>query len=255
MNFAFLLDFFFPKHCVSCTRIGSYLCLDCQKRIKFFSPREQICLVCERPSLNGVTHPKCRKPLAPDGFLSLAHYSSPVKEAIHQAKYQPHLAFDILPFLTQLLTTKFNLSDFSDFADLADSPVMVPIPLHPNKLRLFERGFNQSEIIASTLAETFFGRAQKKGFKPAALVLTRLLEKKRETQAQVELKQKLRRQNLKGAFQVSGQVDRQTLEEFEKRQVIIVDDVATTGTTLLEAAKVLKRNQFKKVWCLSLART
>lgn len=116
---------------------------------------------------------------------------------------------------------------------------VIPVPLHRTKLR--QRGFNQAELIA---------RAAVKGFNPARLHLSaEVLERKRDTASQIGLTSHQRRENLRGAFGVAQP------EIVKGREVLVVDDVYTTGATVSECARVLRRAGATKVWVATVART
>ena len=117
--------------------------------------------------------------------------------------------------------------------------LMVPVPLHRRKLR--ERGFNQAELIAC---------AALKLKRNARLRLNAsLLERCRETQAQIGLSRHQRRENIRGAFVVSNS------QELTGREILVVDDVFTTGTTVSECARVLRRAGASKVYVATVAHT
>jgi ComF family protein len=122
----------------------------------------------------------------------------------------------------------------------ADTVAVVPVPLHRKKLR--QRGFNQAELIA---------RAAMKIRQPGDRLhlCTSVLERTRETASQIGLTTHQRRENLRGAFGV-------TRPEWVKgREVLVVDDVYTTGATVSECARVLRRAGASKVWVATVART
>jgi ComF family protein len=121
-----------------------------------------------------------------------------------------------------------------------DEVLVVPVPLHSRKLR--QRGFNQSELIA---------RAALK-LKSAATQLqlsTGLLERRRETKSQIGLSRHQRRENIRGAFVVGKP------HEIAGREILVVDDVFTTGTTVSECARILRRAGASKVYVATVART
>ena len=121
----------------------------------------------------------------------------------------------------------------------ADSVAVIPVPLHRTKLR--QRGFNQAELIA---------RAAIKGIDPARLHLcSAVLERKRDTASQIGLTSHQRRENLRGAFHVVQ------ADAVNGREVLVVDDVYTTGATVSECARVLRRAGATKVWVATVART
>jgi ComF family protein len=122
----------------------------------------------------------------------------------------------------------------------ADSVAVIPVPLHRTKLR--QRGFNQAELIASS--------AMKLGSPGSRLRLcTGVLERKRDTASQIGLTGHQRRENLRGAFGVAQP------ELVKGREVLVVDDVYTTGATVSECSKVLRRAGATKVWVATVART
>lgn len=123
---------------------------------------------------------------------------------------------------------------------VGDALAVVPVPLHRTKLR--QRGFNQAELIA---------RAALKIKSPAdhLRLCPGVLDRKRETASQVGLTRHQRRENLRGAFAVL-----QT-DAVKGREVLIVDDVFTTGSTVSECARVLRRAGATKVWVATVART
>ena len=112
----------------------------------------------------------------------------------------------------------------------------VPVPLFKGKLR--KRGYNQAEVLSFELAKRF------------NLKFLGILEKGKNTPSQVNLTEKQRRENIKGAFLMKKGFG----GLLENKNIFLVDDVLTTGSTLLEAANVLKRSGAKRVIGLTLAR-
>lgn len=122
----------------------------------------------------------------------------------------------------------------------ADSVLVVPVPLHKRKLR--QRGFNQSELIAKVAVKL---RHDGSRFE----LCPTLLERRRETKSQIGLSSHQRRENLRGAFAVAEP------ERANGHEILLVDDVFTTGTTASECARVLRRAGASKVWVATVART
>lgn len=118
--------------------------------------------------------------------------------------------------------------------------LVVPIPLYLVKLR--QRGFNQSEVIARVALKLFSSRER---YSLSAGVL----ERRRETQSQAGLTREQRRENLRGAFGVKSP------EEVSGREILLVDDVFTTGITVSECARILRRAGAARVWVATVART
>jgi ComF family protein len=118
--------------------------------------------------------------------------------------------------------------------------IVVPVPLHARKLR--QRGFNPPELIAH--------HAIKVGAGNCRMVLhARALARRRETQSQIGLTRHQRRENLRGSFAVARP------EEITGREILLVDDVFTTGTTVSECARILLRAGASKVFVATVART
>jgi competence protein ComFC len=224
-----LVDVIFPKTCLRCGRSGKYICLTCIRKVR---PAKGICIICERQAVDGMTHIKCLKKQSLNGAVSLWNYEGVVRRAIIGLKYK--YAFKIAEELSgwtgQILKQKFTT--------FSDSCVLVPIPLH--RRRENWRGFNQATELGKLIAREM-------GWKFIPDVLIR----KKQTQPQTILKERQRQKNLLGVF---------AFNSFHKSLVtnnhslIVFDDVWTTGATLREAGKVLKRNGAKSVWGLTIAR-
>jgi ComF family protein len=117
--------------------------------------------------------------------------------------------------------------------------LVVPVPLHVRRLR--QRGFNHSELVARA--------ALKQGPAERLVLHTKILERLSDTQSQTGLTRHQRRENIRGAFFVVKP------EGLSGREILLVDDVFTTGTTVSECARVLLRAGASKVWVATVART
>lgn len=225
-----LLDLIFPKKCVGCGRMGKYVCIDCEIGLW---EEEQICPLCTRNSRYGLKHKYCKKPWSLDGLTCFWAYEALAKKLITKAKY--YYFYDYLKELTiesGQLTMRPEFKELWWFLD--QKPIVTCVPLHPKRFK--ERGFNQAEIIARHLAKIY------------DLRFTNLLQRTRDTSQQVGKSREERLRNLEGAFSV--------LEAsiLNRKSVLLVDDVWTTGTTLSECAKTLKQSGARSVWGLVLAR-
>lgn len=229
-----ILDIFFPKRCINCKKFGEYVCADCFTRFSFDSG--SMCLVCGNGSIDGLTHPICKGKYVIDGVFCGFSYKSITKRAIYVLKYQPFL-FDIAGMLSDLLYE--SLIQQEQFMKILQkgSTVSVPIPLSSKKLK--NRGYNQAEILAKKLAGLFHCSIVQ--------LLTRVLD----TKPQFTLTREERRANVKGAFRIN---DKGLMINDKVKTVFLIDDVLTTGSTLLEAANILKRNGFEKVYGVCFAR-
>ncbi len=227
-----LLDLIFPKYCANCKKYGEYLCTDCFSRLSFDT--KNICLVCGSASYNGLTHPRCVGRYTIEGSFTGVVYNQISKKLTYQFKYKPYLS-GLSSFLTDLLYE--SLIQNEEFAQIQSLQLtFVPIPLSGTKFR--KRGYNQAEILAKGLSKKF-------GF-PVVNILRRV----RETKSQFSLNKKERAENMAGAFGL-----RKRFESYIKnKNLLLVDDVLTTGATLSEAAKTLKKNGANKVWGIAFAR-
>ena len=222
------MDFFdliFPKNCLSCGRQGNYICQSCINKLVLL---KQLCPYCEKASTDGVTHIKCLKKLRLSGVFSIWPYEGVIRTAILKLKYK--FAKEIAKELSEYMANYLKNQPI-----FPKNLTLTPIPLY--FLRENFRGFNQSELVGEPLTK-------KMGWDFNSDILIR----KRFRRPQTELKGKERRRNIKGVFSMNPSYKLQTTS------YILFDDVYTTGSTLKEAAKVLKRNGAKEVWGLTIAR-
>lgn len=226
-----LLDLLFPRHCLGCGKTGSYFCASCLNLVVVFP--ERICPVCQKGSFGGITHPGCARPQGLDGLTTVFAYGGLIEKAIKKIKY--HFVSDLSSELVELFLS--FIGEDKTFAEFCrEKPILIPIPLHAARLRW--RGFNQSELLGRLIAENL-------GLDFAPDLLARV----KNTQPQVELDKEKRGQNIKGAFSLAP-----SILVSQSPSILLFDDVWTSGATLREAAKVLKRAGTTKVWGLTLAR-
>ena len=214
-------------------------CLDAMRPIG-----EGVCSVCGerlvsmhfRDSLGEVRCGLCRRLQQP--FTKAAAYGSyegGLRELIHMLKYQ-----QVRPaanVLGRMLAEAIGALE-SNWGEA--QLLVVPVPLHATKLR--RRGFNQAELIAQAALKV--ARSQRRYLlSPNSLVRTR------ETQSQIGLSRHQRRENMRGAFRVTDPA------KILGREILLVDDVFTTGTTASECARVLRRAGAERVWVATVART
>lgn len=228
-----ILDFLFPRRCVSCGKFGSYLCSNCLSQISFI--KESVCPVCERSAIGGVTHPGCQTRYSLDGLTSVCVYDGPIKKAIKRLKYKPWIS-DLGETLASLIFTYLQ-ENTSANQFLNTKPTIIPVPLHSSRER--QRGFNQSALLGKLVAREF-----NLGFTPNLLIRTE------KTRPQVELKGKDRLENIRDAFAINKNSE----FRIHNSAILVIDDVWTTGATLRACTNVLKRAGASKVWALTLAR-
>ncbi|MBI4089712.1 MAG: ComF family protein [Candidatus Levybacteria bacterium] len=198
-----------------------------------------ICLACNKPSIDGLTHPLCRGKYTIDGAFSAIAYKGIVKKLIYNFKYKPHLA-DLRNTLVDLFYESLIQNEIFQKVFI-NKPALVPIPLF--KTRLQKRGYNHAQLLAEGLSKKFNLRTAK------------ILQRIRETKSQFGLRLKERKENVKDAFILNTKYSpRGEADTILNTNVFLVDDILTTGSTLFEAAKTLKKNGVKKIWGLTLAR-
>ncbi len=251
----FFLDLIFPIECLGCGAEGEWLCHACFKKITVKD--KQYCLECKKENSFGQFCPNCQPNYELDGvWIATLYDEEIISQAIKSLKYHfvRGLAKDLGKLLilfvgniiNQARITKPDLAggiDWRAFNRAKDVPaailnfkacLVVPVPLA--KKRLYWRGFNQSEILGKVLAEHYSLELDSQNLK-------RIRHKK----PQAKLSEATRKSNVKGCFFWQG-------EDLRKRDIILIDDVTTTGSTLNECAKILKANGAGEVWGLVVAK-
>lgn len=231
MNWLTLLfDILFPKKCVGCGKMGKYVCSECEVGLW---EEEQICPTCQRASRYGLKHKYCHEPHSLDGLICLWAYDGVAQKIIKKAKYKHH--FDFLSALLVHSSWFIARPEFNYFQKFLETkPVVVPVPLHPKRSR--ERGFNQAEMIAKSFA-----------LRHSLAYDSHSLQRVKDTGHQTGRGRDERLGAVKDAFQLK------TKDQLPK-EILLVDDVWTTGATMNECCKTLKKAGVKKVWGLVLAR-
>ncbi len=209
-----ILDIVFPNSCLICKNPPDYLCEECLSDLP-------------------------RAPISEHNFIiSIFNYrNKAVKDAVWLLKYRGKEDIARIfagPLYEKLVEELADLEIFDNFTE----PIFIPIPLSAKKLK--ERGFNQSAI----LAEAIIGQNKNQNWK----MIDNALEKTKETIAQAKIKERDKRlKNLSDCFSVSKP------ELTKGRNIILIDDVSTTGATILEAKKVLEKSGARKVIALTIA--
>lgn len=222
-----LVDFLFPRTCIGCGYSGVYLCQDCL----LHAPKHWlICPYCKKASPLGKTHDGCKSREGLDGLISIYKCRGVVKKTISKLKYS--FAYDIATPLAQVCSD--NLKNIIHLQNI----VLVPIPLH--RKRQNWRGFNQTEELAKILAKKLKWELN-----------TKLLIRVRHTRPQIGLKNIERVRNICGEFAVNAEAFE---HEDQGKTIVLFDDIWTSGSTISEACKELKKNGFKDVWGLTIAR-
>lgn len=236
----FFLDLIFPIECLGCGLESFWLCEECFKQIKLKS--RQYCLYCKKENEWGEFCLSCGVNYSLDGVLIAALYDELlVSRAIKSLKYHfvAGLADDLSKLITLFIDKMLQPSRVSKFGLPAailsfNDNLIVPVPLSKKRLRW--RGFNQAELLARQVAERYNLELD-----------SRSLIRTKHKKPQAKLSEIRRLENVKECFSWQG-------GDLNKRNVILLDDVVTTGATLNECAKVLKAAGAGEVWGLVVAK-
>lgn len=218
------LDWLFPPSCGGCGVSGTRWCLDCQKKVQGII--EPICEACGLPQEYTGICDRCSKDRpAFKALRSWSVYEHPVQGALHRLKYRRDIG------LGEALS-----SQIADFVKRLNWPVDAIIPIPLGKKRLKERGYNQVAMVAMPLSAQL-------GLK----YLPKALVRARETRSQVGLTALERQENVRSAFlAVESKV--------HNRNILLMDDVSTTGATLSSAAEALYISGAREVYAVTIAR-
>jgi ComF family protein len=251
-----LIELIFPIQCLDCGKEKTWLCEQCFKKLE---PKiSNHCAFCESKTLHGETCAKCKPEHALDGAIACIPYSDKlIQTLIHAWKYNSVEAVTkyLSLFTQQSLELAQNNARKSSSEILQkgihriqlsrtvaippvllDEPlIVIPTPLHPNKLK--ERGFNQSNLLAQSLAQ--YNQHWE---------LMDIIQRTKKTTAQASLHGIDRITNMQNAFALSIPTD-----EIRGKHIIIIDDVITTGSTTNTLALLLKRAYAKSVWSMTIA--
>jgi ComF family protein len=219
---------FIPVQCLACGADTQQqaLCVDCQQDLKF---NLHSCRQCAEPLTESNAHALCGKCLKQppefDLVLSPYLYQAPIDKLVTRFKF--HADHNAGQTLARLLA-KYLQENMQQRPDC-----LVPVPLH--RARLFQRGFNQAQEISRVLAWQF-----------DLPIENNFCQRQRKTSSQSGLNEKQRRRNIRGAFRVTKKIP--------YKHVAIVDDVMTTGNTVNELARVLRKAGVETIQVWSVCR-
>lgn len=218
------LDLLFPRWCLGCGKEGDFICPACRRALPRITP--PLCPLCGRHQINANLCPACVGwETAIDGIRAPFKFEGAIRQAIHGLKYNNLRA--LAPLLGGWLDDYLR-------ANPLPAEVLVPVPLHPKRLR--ERGYNQSRLLAREMAKL-------SGLPLADDCLVR----RRQTDPQARTTSaEQRRDNVAGAFSCRDR-------RLEDKRVLLIDDVSTSGATLDACARALKEAGASSVWGLVLA--
>jgi len=232
---AWILDLLFPRFCAGCRKEGFFICPKCLEKL----PRQKSisCFFCQKRLSREFICQKCKEKyhLKIDGIFIASDWSNYLlRKIIYLYKYS--FIKELAVPLSELMIDFFQTNKLIDWP--ASQLILAPVPLF--KRRLVWRGFNQAGVLAEILG------------KELKIETKEILERCRATFPQMEIKdKKTRRENVSNAFKIKTEFLNLDLRN---KTVIIIDDVSTTGATLLECAKTLKTLKPAGIFGLVIAR-
>ena len=209
-----ILDIFYPKYCLLCLKKGMYICNKCRAKFQYINC--PCCPVCSGiiRSKNYFIHNVCKRHSSLDGLLPLLKYDEKSKLILSEAKFK--YAKEVLIEMASMLKPIYSSLPIKiDY--------IVPVPLSNERSNF--RGFNQSEILAKGISWKY----------------KNILRREKNTISQTKYKRAERLKNLKNSFSINEAFD------IRNKNIVLIDDVYTTGSTLQECAKVLKTFGANKV--------
>lgn len=209
----------FPVRCVGCGKEYTYLCLECASQIELI--RTDTCPRCGKISQNSKLCKSCkssRKFHFDSVFVGSRYDSGPVKEMLYLFKYEGITA--LCELLSEIAAQKVK-------DRIKPEVIVVPVPISLNRFK--KRGYNQAELLARNISKIL------------DLSGGNALNRVRETRSQVGLSREERAENVKNSFKC---VDKRLVKG---KEVLLVDDVATTFATLNECARTLREAGAKRV--------
>jgi len=224
-----LFNKLFPLKCVNCNQVGEIICDNCLYDCELLTT--QYCVVCDKPSFDGFTHKEClkKKPYSPIQVISIYNYANTIRHSIKTSKYGTK------QFLALKKVTYEGIRILKEWEYMFEDYICVAIP--STKSKYIRRGFNQSEIITEILSKQL-----------KLQIANNIFIRNKETKAQYYLKRGDRFENVKDAFTVNRS------KNIKGKKILLVDDIVTTGATLLEASKILYESGVKDVRCFTLSK-
>ncbi|MGA2367713.1 MAG: ComF family protein [Dehalococcoidia bacterium] len=221
-----VIDLFFPRECLGCGKIGGFICNSCAKKLPRIYP--PLCQRCGRPETSGRYCQECwgKQNNRIDAIRSVFVFEGTIRAAIHELKYRNLRAISAI--LGEYMATYYRDNGLK-------GDCLLPVPLHEKRIR--ERGYNQSELLAKEIAKHI-----------GVPVKGQLVMRVRNNMPQARTSSaEERRVNMENVFSCQGL-------EVAGQDIIVVDDVCTSGNTLEACATVLKAAGAKSVIGFTLAR-
>ncbi|MGA9047528.1 MAG: ComF family protein [Dehalococcoidia bacterium] len=221
-----VIDLFFPRECIGCGKIGGFICYSCAKKLPRIHP--PLCQRCGRPETSGRYCQECWGKLNSriDAVRSVFVFEGTIRAAIHELKYRNlrTISVDLGEYMAAYYRDNGLKGDY-----------LLPVPLHEKRIR--ERGYNQSELLAKEIAKHV-----------TVPVNGQLLVRVRNNMPQARTgSAEERRANMENVFKCKS-------PEVAGKDIVVIDDVCTSGSTLEACAAVLKAAGAKSVTGFTLAR-
>ncbi|NQV18062.1 MAG: ComF family protein [Armatimonadetes bacterium] len=225
-----IIDLIFPKICLGCNcklgREQTFLCSECEAFLEFLTGN--ICEICGSIKVENQCRTCETNTFSFDKACSVFHFNQVVQNLIHELKYSEMTK--IAKYLGG-----FTVEYLEKFQPFKNVDIISPVPLHKVKKRA--RGFNQAEFLTKEIAKKMNWQHT-----------PNLVLRKKFTKTQTKLKRNQRQINVSGAFVLNPKFD------VAQKNILIVDDVFTTGSTVNAFSKLLKNNAVSKIYVLTIAR-
>ncbi|OGM90408.1 hypothetical protein A2999_00315 [Candidatus Wolfebacteria bacterium RIFCSPLOWO2_01_FULL_38_11] len=227
-----ILEILFPSLCLNCKKYlpqNEILCQFCLDSIRLNTAL--VCPICRKRLPENKS---CRHGKKYFYFLAAAgNYSDPIlQNLIHYFKYKNFQ--NLAPFLVELLIKYLNSPNLK-FHILNSKPIVIPVPLHHSREK--QRGYNQSKLIAEILS------------KKLNFQLIEAVKRTKNNKPQANLKNIEKRvENVKNCFEIPYP------ELIKNKNILLVDDVYTSGATMNEMVKILKENGARRIIAAVIAK-
>ena len=226
--FRIIKDILSPKRCYSCKKEWHFLCNVCESKIAVFPPS---CFVCKNESEEYKIHKNCENNTVYYDKIIIKYYYEQkcISKMVKDAKF--YHKKDILHDFWEELGAHLQ----ENCIDIENS-IIMPVPL--NFLKKWKRWYNQCEVLSESISKVLKVPYYKN-----------ILYKKKYTRQQSKLSKQKRLHNLENSFGIRTK----HLDIIDKKQIIIVDDVVSTWSTLNEVSKLLKTAWAQKIVCICIA--
>ncbi|MEZ0537214.1 ComF family protein [Caldicellulosiruptoraceae bacterium PP1] len=222
-----LLEYIFPSRCIFCGRLGSTPCVECEKEIKKIEGR--VCLKCGVP-IGDIVYNYCsyciNKKTYYDKIIPVFYYDKKVKKGIRLFKY--HGFYQSAEKFSEFMKEAIEKSDI-----IYD--IIVPVPI--SRKRFLKRGYNHSELLAMKLSKLLKTR------------YVNVLIRTKDTKPFYKLKKEQREKEIRNSIVIN----KRYIDLIKDKNVLLIDDIFTTGATLNECSRILKENGAQKVFAAVIA--